>query len=294
MKIPIIIMTRNEDEYLNTCVNSIINTISIDYHIYIIDNRSDSSKQKKILSDLENQHKEKLTVIRNKNNLWILGINATLREIKKTSDSKYFFLTDGDIDFSHCNCNNSPCWMSYLISNMEKNISIGKLGLSLSWDYLLKDNSLQSILKQEKSLYSEQKKINDLYVSAIDTTATLYRWDWSIENSSQFYPDHMRYLRPELYSCRTPRNITVEHLGWKKYNSLIDDKKSINSKVVCFTIVGGDIKKQILNKASIQNQFFYKLFSYPILKLWTLRRYMKLFIYFFKKGIHSFDGQNSN
>ncbi|MCV5514115.1 hypothetical protein OFN04_33805, partial [Escherichia coli] len=78
------------------------------------------------------------------------------------------FLTDADIDFSHCKAR--PCWLSYLIQQLEKNVAIGKLGISLSWDYLREKKELISILEQEQSLYSEVHKIDDLYVSSVDTT----------------------------------------------------------------------------------------------------------------------------
>ncbi|HBL8837975.1 TPA: glycosyltransferase, partial [Enterobacter hormaechei] len=38
---PIIIMTRNEGEYLQRCVESIFSTVSLDIMIYIVDNNSD-------------------------------------------------------------------------------------------------------------------------------------------------------------------------------------------------------------------------------------------------------------
>lgn len=277
-------MTRNEDEYLKTCIDSILNTATIPFHIYIVDNSSTSNKQATILEEFEKYNN--ISIIRNKNNRWILGINSTLREVIKYHSSDYFFLTDGDIDFT--NCTARPCWLSYLLNKMENNISLGKVGLSLDWKYLENNLELANVLEQERSLYSDKKKINDLYVSAVDTTAALYRNNWSIENSSLFYPDHMRYLRPELYSCRTPRNITVVHLGWFKYLSNIET--NVDSKVKCFALMGADVKPQILQKSRPLIMYFYKIFSKPIKRCWLIRRLFYLVLYFLKKGWRKFDG----
>ncbi|HDN9014685.1 TPA: glycosyltransferase family 2 protein [Aeromonas salmonicida] len=287
--LPILVMTRNDGFLLKQCIESMVNTVTIDTTIYIIDNNSDSVEQHSVLNDLALKYSN-VKLVFNKSNLWVIGLNATIKKIKLEHKSNFFFLTDADIDFSHCAA--KPCWLSYLVEQLEKNISIGKLGLSLSWDYLEKNLELKEILKQEKSLYSERHKINDLYVSFVDTTATLFRNDWSIDPSSGLYPDHMRYLRPELYSCRTSRYITVEHLGWHLYiNTEKMTTHHINSKIKCFTLVGGDVKKEILKLGDKRYQFFYKTFSKTLKRMWFIRRYYFLLRYIFRKGIVHFDGQ---
>lgn len=286
MKIPILVMTRNENEFLEQCIYSIINTVTVNYHIYIIDNASNNKDHLAILEKLDKL--EKITVIRNKKNEWILGLNPYLKNIKNKHKSKYFYLTDGDIDFSKCKA--KPCWLSYSINLMENNYALGKIGLSLSWDYLEKNPELNNILLQEQSLYTD-KKIDELYIAFVDTTATLFRWDWSIEESSKFYPDHMRYLRPELYSCRTPKNITVEHLGWKKYNKNLPQKSDIDDKIKCFVKVGGYIKEETLEQASKKVRFIYKYTHKSVLNMWILRRYFYLLKFVLIKGRRHFQGQ---
>lgn len=286
--LPVLVMTRNDGHFLKQCVESIINTVTIPVTIYIIDNHSDSPEHHGILNGLKARFNN-VELVLNKKNLWILGLNKTIKKIRNMHNSKYFFLTDADINFSDCKAR--PCWLSYLIKKLDSNASIGKIGISLSWDYLEKHDELLSILEQEKALYSEGHKIDDLYVSAVDTTASLFRFDWSLENSSFFYPDHMRYLKPELYSCRTPRDICVEHLGWllyKRKESL--SLRSVNSKVLCFTFVGGSIKDTILSSSSFHYALFYKLFSRLFFVLWMSRRYFYLFKYIMKKGRKKFDG----
>lgn len=288
-KFPIIIMTRNDAEFLRRCVTSILETVTIESHIYIVDNQSDDEQHKEILIDLK-KNNSNIDVIYKKNNLWVLGVNETIRYVKEKHNSRYFFLTDGDIDFSRCIA--KPCWLTYLIEKMDKNISIGKIGLSLAWDYLYKCKELESILLQEQGLYSEQHKVDDLYVSFVDTTATIFRNDWSIDPSSGLYPDHMRYLRPELYSCRTRKDIVVEHLGWYLYNNSSKLKRNhVNSKVRCFTLVGGDVKDEILELADNRYKWAYKLFAKNIRRLWFVRRYYYFFKYIFTKGMRHLDGQ---
>lgn len=287
-KFPIIVMTRNDAEFLRKCITSILDTVTIETQIYIVDNQSDDEMHHEVLKTLQQTY-DNIEVVYNKRNLWVLGINETIQNVKEKHSSNYFFLTDGDIDFSECAA--KPCWLTYLIGCMDKNICLGKIGLSLNWDYLRQHSELEAILRQEQGLYSENHKVNDLYVSFVDTTATLFRNDWSIDPSSGLYPDHMRYLRPELYSCRTPKNIVVEHIGWYLYkNSSKLVKSHINSKIKCFTLVGGDVKKEILNMGSKRYKYFYKLSSKLIKRLWYIRRYYFLFRYIIKKGIVHFDG----
>ncbi|WP_261874891.1 glycosyltransferase [Vibrio rarus] len=290
MSFPIIIMTKDECEDLETTVRSILDTVSIDIHIFIVDNNSKLNAHRKLLTELEEI--ENISVKRNSTNRWILGLNETIMDICSRFKTDYFVLTDGDIDFSQCNPSSS-CWLTYLIEEMNKNISIGKLGISLNWDYLKSEPELANILEQEKSLYNKNKMIGNLFVSQVDTTAAIYRWDWSIEFSPKFYPDHIRYLRPELYSCRTPRRINVEHLGWKKYSAGNLCKERIDDKVGCFTLIGGSITPEIKSQASFSVRLYHSLFSRVIHKAWKFRRYYMLYRYITLKGRKLFDGQES-
>lgn len=286
---PIVVMTRNEGKDLINCINSIFETTKIDIKIYLVDNNSDDQEHLAILTSLNLRFSDKLEIIKNKKNRWILGLNDTLKKVRNLHSSPYFFITDGDIDFS--NCKAKPCWLSYLISQMDSNIVVGKLGLSLDWNYISTQDDFLEILDQERSLYNENKKINQLYIAQVDTTATIFRWDWSMESSGCLYPDHMRYLRPELYSCRTDKELVVEHLGWYKYKINTLPLKTINSKVICFTIVGAALKKEIVSQASIITKVFNCLFSRPCQIYWILRRYYFLCFYIIKKGRRLFDGQ---
>lgn len=281
--IPIVIMTRNENKFLKRCIDSILENTKHPFHIYVIDNNSDDEEQKKILNDYSEY--DSITIIRNSNNFWVLGLNKHLEYINKITQSKYFVLTDGDIEFNNYNC--ESCWLEKLVSFMEQYKCIGKIGLSLDWGLISNDHFYQEIYEQEKKLYNEEHKIGPLYISPVDTTAAIYRWDWSIDGY-KFYPDHIRYLRPELYSCRTPREFMAEHHGWINYKEKID-KSKLGEKVKCFTLMGADLKKTQLNQIDARIKLFYLLLAKPMKILWGLRRRYYVLKYCLRKGTKKFD-----
>lgn len=283
MSFPILIMTRNEGHYLRRCITSIIDKLddSIDYTIYVIDNASNKDEQISLLDEIQSA---RVKVVRNKKNLWVLGLNDTLADVLN-DDVDYFFLTDGDIDFSSVRGD----VFQYLIDLMNNNKSLGKIGLSLDWSTIETDDRFNEILKQERSLYDEGKKIDNLFISPVDTTAAIYRKNWSFSGNSYFYPDHIRYLKPELYSCRTPRDVLVKHLGWDSYFSNQLSQKDIDQKVKCFTLVSGYIKNEVLSQASLPMKLFARLFWRPISCFWVFRRYYFLFKYILVKGRRKFE-----
>lgn len=281
--IPIVIMTRNENQLLQTCIDSILQTTKHPFHIYIVDNNSQDDEQQNILNKYAKH--ENVSLLKNKNNLWVLGLNSHLDKIRGNALSRYFVLTDGDIEFK--NNNELTCWLSDLVALMDEYKCLGKIGLSLNWDLIANDSFYQEIYEQEKKLYDEEKKIGPLYISPVDTTAAIYRWDWSI-TGYKFYPDHIRYLRPELYSCRTPRNFTVDHHGWINYKTELD-KSKLEEKIKCFTIMGADLKKTQLQQVSANTRLFYRVLAKPMKTFWGMRRRYYLLKYFLRKGMRKFD-----
>ncbi|EFJ2910225.1 glycosyltransferase family A protein [Escherichia coli] len=283
--IPIFIMTRNDGVYLQDCLNSILKNTVYPFNLYVIDNNSSDKLHLKILEEYKTR--QNVNVIRNKSNLWVLGLNKHLEKVKKESDSSYFVLTDGDIIFPEPGING--CWLTQLVIYMDTYKCIGKIGMSLNWDSIRDDPFYEEIYDQEKKLYNNNKKIENLYISPVDTTAAIYRWDWSIEGY-KFYPDHIRYLRPELYSCRTPKEFNAKHLGWLVYkNNNGQAIKKLDEKIKCFTLVGADIKKTQLKKASLKVRMFNSLCGKPIKYFWSMRRILYTIFYTLKKGIWLYD-----
>lgn len=289
--INIIVMTKDDGLFLERCVNSIIDTVSMDYRIYIVDNASSTKLHTDILDHLGRI--DSVTVIRNVLNLWVIGLNDLLNRLYRERSSEYFFLTDADIVFPSF-VSGYDCWLEYLVCKMDRNACIGKLGLSLNWDILRKNNELNYILKQEESLYDEKRMISDFFISPVDTTAAIYRWDWSIAGGYKFFPLHMTYLRPELYSCRTPRSIIADHIGWELYRddyieSSMFNSSLINSKVLCFSIVAGDIKKTTLQQAGLLYRIIYKLVRNPMKVYWVSKRIAHGVFYHFRKCLRKYD-----
>lgn len=288
--IDIVVMTKDDGCFLEQCVNSILETVSVEYRIFIVDNASSTPLQLDILSQLEEN--ESVQVIRNRYNLWVLGLNELLERLYKEGESEYFFLTDADITFPH-SVKGMDCWLDYLVNKMDSNACIGKLGMSLDWGILEENEELDYILHQEKSLYNSKRMISELHISPVDTTAAIYRWNWSIAGGFKFYPLHMSYLRPELYSCRTPRSILAVHLGWELYCKNREEGKIhstiINSKVLCFSVVAGDIKKTTLDQASVHYKYMYYLFKTPMKIYWAFKRIAHGVVYHVKNSLRQYD-----
>lgn len=289
--IDIVVMTKDDDKFLASCVESIINTVSLDYRIFIVDNASTTTSHLDTLTLLEQN--TDIVICRNKLNFWVLGLNQLLTKLRSENLSNYFVLTDADIIFPK-QVQDSKCWLEYLVRRMEQNYCIGKLGLSLDWSILEENSELNYILDQEKSLYNPDKMITDLFISPVDTTAAIYRWDWSIASGCKFYPLHMTYLRAELYSCRTPRTILANHIGWElyrnKYKSSTEfDLALINSKVLCFSIVAGDVKNTTLQQASLLYRVLYYLIKTPMKVYWSIKRIYHGIIYHVVNYLRKYD-----
>ncbi|WP_289117400.1 hypothetical protein [uncultured Idiomarina sp.] len=283
-------MTKDDGEYLYACVNSIFRTVKSEICVFVVDNNSCDEAHLKILNEIECDFD--VVVVRNKFNRWVLGLNEVLVRVKKEFCSKYFFITDGDIDFT--DCLGDSCWLSYLIKQMEQDQRIAKIGFSLSWDYIERDPRFENILNQEKSLYNPKKKLGDLFISQVDTTATLFRWGWSMDASDCLYPHHIKYVRPELYSCRTPRHINVEHLGWRSYFSGSKDEKQITQKVICFTLIAGHLKDEVKRNSAFHARLFNTLLGRIFSSFWSLRRYIYAVRYNLKRIRHGYYGQTSS
>ncbi|EQA1694825.1 glycosyltransferase family A protein, partial [Enterobacter hormaechei] len=54
---PVIVMTRNEGVFLSRCIESMISNVSIDIHIYIVDNNSSEEDHLTIFSQLQKKYK---------------------------------------------------------------------------------------------------------------------------------------------------------------------------------------------------------------------------------------------
>ncbi|MGA6884802.1 glycosyltransferase family 2 protein [Escherichia coli] len=74
-------MTRNDGVYLQDCLNSILKNTVYPFNLYVIDNNSSDKLHLKILEEYKTR--QNVTVIRNKSNLWVLGLNKHLEKVKR-------------------------------------------------------------------------------------------------------------------------------------------------------------------------------------------------------------------
>lgn len=160
--IPIFIMTRNDGVYLQDCLNSILKNTVYPFNLYVIDNNSSDKLHLKILEEYKTR--QNVTVIRNKSNLWVLGLNKHLEKVKKESGSSYFVLTDGDIVFPEPGLNG--CWLTQLVIYMDTYKCIGKIGMSLNWDSIRDDPFYEEIYEQEKNYIITIKNRKSLYITS--------------------------------------------------------------------------------------------------------------------------------
>ena len=135
--IAIVVLTKDEPDFLDETIRSIISRTNYPYELFIVDNDSSLDKQKTLL----NSYKKDVVahVIFNKKNQWVLGFNKAIDIINTRTDlsSEYIVLTDGDIVVPEPI--DQVCWLEYLKQKMDSNITVGKLGLALDVGFI-KDN----------------------------------------------------------------------------------------------------------------------------------------------------------
>ena len=112
ISLAIIVLTKDEPDFLDKTIRSIIGRTNYPYELFIVDNDSSLDKQKTLL----NSYKKYGTVhvIFNKKNQWVLGFNKAIEMVNSRADlsSEYMVLTDGDIVVPESI--NQVCWLEYL------------------------------------------------------------------------------------------------------------------------------------------------------------------------------------
>ena len=268
ISIAIVVLTKDEPEFLDKTIRSIIDGTNYPYRLFIVDNNSSLDEQKKLLNSYE---KEELAhVIFNDKNQWILGFNKAIEIINTRVDlsSKYIVLTDGDIVVS--NPVDGVCWLTYLKQKMNGNVTVGKLGLALDIDFI-KNNE-----RFVDTYASELKHVNgpivdDLVIAPVDTTLAMYRRDLFVMGEFKMLPGHASLVKPYYYVCRTTNSVyQATHLGWNNY-VMPKDMDQLRSKVICFTKYTGYIDPIILDCVDVKTQYFYKVFRYVIMAYWSFR-----------------------
>lgn len=263
--IAIVVLTKDEPEFLQKTIRSIVERTSHPYELFVVDNNSQLDAQRQLLQQYDND--SQIQVIFNAKNEWVLGFNKAIEIIQGCKDlsTDYLVLTDGDMVVPEPS--GESCWLGYLKAQMDQNSCVGKLGLALDLD-LIKDSELFQSTYQRELTYKTGPQIGDLIVAPVDTTLAIYRQDLFVFNAFKMLPGHASLIRPYYYTCRTQQYQAI-HLGWENYTS--PTQKQLIEKVKCFTKYAGYIDPIVLNKVDTKTKYFYQLFRHLFKAYWSTR-----------------------
>ena len=236
----------------------------VPFHLVVVNN---ASKDKSIIIYLEDLKRLKnVSVVNCSLNLWVLGFNKAIKQYLP-DNADYFVVSDSDIIVPPVI--NSKCWLQKLIDELESNVVIGKLGISLDLGYIKSRSSFKETYEREVG-YCVNKKIGSNVIAPVDTTLALYRTNYFMMEKPRFYPGHGVLGRPEYYTCRTNYKICAKHIGWRNYNNTSEFERYNISKLYCFTFVGAFLDPTFLNKIPIYYSLFYRFFRPVSRFFWAL------------------------
>lgn len=267
--IPIIILHRNEFDYLEITINSIIKNTIYPYSIHVVDNNSDNAEL--LLNSLLLKY-PLINLYKNKNNNWLYGFNMVLDKIT----SNYYVLTDADIVVP--NPQHGVCWLNHLVNQFDLFPCIGKIGLSLSLENIKDIKALLPLYKREMAFKLGPYKFGTNCVAPIDTTLALYRNDLFITSSFRMRVGHMSLLKPYYYCARASDSYSCYHLGWDKYAKYVQDEydlEEISKKANFFARYGISMELSLLQRLN-----FFEINKYKFFKL-TFRIYYSIAVVYF-------------
>jgi glycosyltransferase involved in cell wall biosynthesis len=261
--IKIFVMCRNNRRELEICIKSITKRTHYPHEIIIVDNDSDDVETIQFLENFENTN---IKVYFNRYNLWILGLNPALR-LHLHDDDLFYVVTDSDIIVPAPKL--GKCWLQAMLYEMESNLVIGKLGLSLDLSYIAKQKEFKNTYQREKSFYNNAQ-IGENYIAPVDTTLALYRFDYFVTQKPRFYPGHGVLARPYFYCCRTSEKLIAKHLGWRSYLSKENSRSNDISKVICFTFMGAYLDEAFLRRVPYFHQKLYQYMRPLARSFWAI------------------------
>jgi len=251
--IPILILSYNDLPALRLCLRAIVKRTLRPYELTVVDNASTDRRLQRYLRWLAAL--TRIRVHRNRRNLWVLGLNAPLREaLAPLGESALFAVSDCDIVVPPPR--NGRCWLTRLEATLQANASIGKLGLSLDLGYIQSRPEFAATLAQER-FFQVGPRIGDAVVAGVDTTMALYRQSLFVTRRPLFLPGHQSLHRPYYYCCRTLPDFQGKHLSWRGYGSQATE--DMVSKLVCMALVGANIAPLQQVIAPTGARLFYRL-----------------------------------
>lgn len=216
----IVIMTHNRKLYLEKMMNSLVENTEYPYKIIVVDNASNEDTKDYLRYLLRENIVAR--VFFNKGNIfhygWQIGIDATKGDM--------IVLSDPDILVPKV----EPCWLTQMVTLMEKYHNIGKLGARLS----LSNHPSKAWRKNPSLGPSCMKPLpgpllstdGEVYRQYVDTTLHIMRKSVYHEGKMQGELGGCNAGLPRRYIPETieavARDIVVCHLGWNDVNDYPD------------------------------------------------------------------------
>jgi hypothetical protein len=263
--IPILILSYNDLPSLRLCLRAIVNRTRRPYELIVVDNASSEPRLKRYLRWLARLTRVRVHV--NRHNLWVLGLNAPLREALATrSDDAVFAVSDCDIIVPPVR--DGACWLERMERRLASHACIGKLGLALDTGYIATRPAFSEILRVER-FFMSGPRIGDNVVAGVDTTMALYRRDLFVTGEPRFLPGHQSLHRPHYYCCRTGEDLRAKHLSWRGYaeRALSD----VEAKMVCMALLGAEVSTAQRGIAPLRGRLFYALLRPLARVFWGLQ-----------------------
>lgn len=210
LPIDIVLLVYNRLNYLQQTIQALIQYTEYPYRLIVIDNNSTDNKVKKYLKKLQ-KNNIIYKLIFNKANFVLKGWQSGLLEV----NSRLFAISDPDITVPKL----SPCWLTQLVSLIEKFPRLARIGLSLD----PKDVPPCWSKREAKRLAFKKgpyfNKEYGLRIIDIDTTMQIIRTasfkragGLKEELNISFWKKFHKYG----FSVAS-QNIIAKHLGWNEY-----------------------------------------------------------------------------
>lgn len=263
--IPILILSYNDLRSLRLCLRAIVNRTRRPYELIVVDNASTEPRLKRYLRWLACLTRIRVHV--NRRNLWVLGLNAPLREALATRASDAIFAVS-DCDIIVPPLRDGACWLERMELSLASHACIGKLGLALDTGYIATRPAFSKTMEVER-FFMAGPRIGDNVVAGVDTTMALYRRDLFVTGDPRFLPGHQSLHRPHYYCCRTGEDLRAKHLSWRGYAERTSS--DVEAKMVCMALLGAEVSAVQRAIAPLRARLFYALVRPLARILWGLQ-----------------------
>jgi glycosyltransferase involved in cell wall biosynthesis len=263
--IPILILSYNDLRSLRLCLRAIVNRTRRPYELIVVDNASTEPRLKRYLRWLACLTRIRVHV--NRRNLWVLGLNAPLREaLANRAADAIFAVSDCDIIVPPVR--DGACWLERMERSLASHACIGKLGLALDTGYIATRPAFSKTLEVER-FFMAGPRIGDTVIAGVDTTMALYRRDLFVMTEPEFFPGHQSLHRPHYYCCRTRYELQAKHLSWRGYTDRASS--DVVAKLVCMALLGTEVGAAQRVIAPLETRLFYAVVR-PMARLfWGLQ-----------------------